>query len=75
MIDILIICTGMSGIVCARALRTAGVPLRLIDKGRGIGGRMATRKETVAGNSTTFDQGAQYLDKSQDAAKIAALGN
>ena len=47
----------------------------MIDKGRGIDGRMATRKETVAGNSITFDHGAQYLDKSQDAVKIAALGN
>ena len=53
MIDIVIICAGMSGVACARALRTAGAHVRLIDKGRGIGGRMATRKAAVAGNSFT----------------------
>ena len=75
MIDILIIGAGMSGIACARVLRTAGAPVRLIDKGRDIGVRMATRKATVAGNSITFDHGVQYLDQSQDTAKIAALRN
>ncbi len=74
MIDIVIIGAGMSGIACARALRIAGAPVRLIDKGRGIGGRMATRRAAVSGNSITFDHGAQYLDQSEDAASIAALG-
>ena len=73
MIDIVIIGAGMSGIACARALRAAGAPVRLIDKGRGIGGRMATRRAAVSGNSITFDHGAQYLDQSEDAASIAAL--
>ena len=75
MIDIVVIGAGMSGIACARALRAAGLPVRLIDKGRGIGGRMATRRATVAGNGITFDHGAQYLDQSQGAANIAALGH
>ena len=39
MIDIVIIGAGMPGIACARALRAAGAPVRMIDKGRGIGGR------------------------------------
>ena len=75
MIDVVVIGAGMSGIACARALHAAGLPVRLIDKGRGIGGRMATRRVSVAGNSITFDHGAQYLDQSQDAANIAALGH
>ncbi len=74
MIDIVVIGAGMSGIACARALHAAGLSVRLIDKGRGIGGRMATRRATVAGNGITFDHGAQYLDQGQDAANIAALG-
>ena len=53
MIDIVVIGAGMAGIACARALRAAGLPVRLIDKRRGIGGRMATRRATVAGNSFT----------------------
>ena len=75
MIDIVVIGAGMSGIACARALRAAGLPVRLIDKGRGIGGRVATRRAIIAGNSITFDHGAQYLDQSQNAANIAALGH
>ena len=74
MSDVVIIGAGMSGIACARALHAAGVPVRLIDKGRGIGGRVATRRMAVAGNTITFDHGAQYLDQSEDAAAIAALG-
>jgi predicted NAD/FAD-dependent oxidoreductase len=54
MIGIVVIGAGMSGIACTRALRAAGLPVRLIDKGRGIGGRMATRRATVAGNSFTW---------------------
>jgi predicted NAD/FAD-dependent oxidoreductase len=74
MSDVVVIGAGMSGIACARALQAEGVAVRLIDKGRGIGGRMATRRTAVAGNTITFDHGAQYLDQSEDAAAIAALG-
>ena len=58
----LVIGAGMTGIACARALQDAGWPVRVIDKGRGIGGRMATRRaETLAGRPLRFDHGAQYL--------------
>jgi renalase len=33
----------------------------VLDKGRGIGGRMATRRVTLAEGATGFDHGAQYL--------------
>ena len=73
MIDVLVIGAGMSGIACARSLQSAGVPVRMIDKGRGIGGRVATRRVDLAGEVITFDHGAQYLDQSADAAMIADL--
>lgn len=73
MTRVLIIGAGMTGIACARALREAGVPVRIVDKGRGIGGRVATRRAVVAGESITFDHGAQYLDQSAEAATIATL--
>jgi predicted NAD/FAD-dependent oxidoreductase len=58
----LVIGAGMAGIACARALQDAGRPVRVIDKGRGIGGRMATRRaETPAGQPLRFDHGAQYV--------------
>lgn len=72
MSEVVIIGAGMAGIACARALQAAGVPVRLIDKGRGLGGRVATRRATVAGQPVTFDHGAQYLDDSDGAAAIAA---
>lgn len=53
-----IIGAGMAGIACARALADAGITPVVFDKGRGIGGRMATRR---AGDGLQFDHGAQYV--------------
>lgn len=55
---ILIIGAGITGITCARALACAGHPVRVVDKGRGIGGRLATRR---VGEDMAFDHGAQYF--------------
>ncbi|MCE3000724.1 MAG: FAD-dependent oxidoreductase, partial [Betaproteobacteria bacterium] len=52
-----VIGAGIAGISCARQLRDAGHAVRVFDKSRGIGGRMATRR----GESGTFDHGAQYF--------------
>lgn len=55
--DVLIIGAGISGLLCATELRKAGKSVRLLDKGRGLGGRMATRR--MAGGR--LDHGAQYF--------------
>ena len=47
MSNVVVIGAGMSGIACARALQAEGVTVRLIDKGRGVGGRMSTRRAAV----------------------------
>ncbi|MEL7091387.1 MAG: FAD-dependent oxidoreductase [Pseudomonadota bacterium] len=73
MTDVVVIGAGMAGVACARVLQAAGIPVRLIDKGRGIGGRVATRRVEIGGEVVTFDHGAQYLDDSDAAASIAAL--
>lgn len=52
-----IIGAGMAGLSAARVLRGAGVRCTLLDKSRGLGGRMATRR---AGD-LQFDHGAQYF--------------
>ena len=49
---------GMAGAATARRLTDAGLDVRVFDKGRGIGGRMATRR-TDAG--LRFDHGAQFF--------------
>lgn len=57
-VRVAIIGAGITGITCARALVAAGLEVTLFDKGRGLGGRLATRR-TDAG--LRFDHGAQYL--------------
>ena len=55
--QIAVLGAGMAGVSCARALIQAGHRVTLIDKSRGYGGRMATRKTEFGG----FDHGAQYF--------------
>jgi renalase len=59
--NIAIIGAGISGLACARALSIAGHTVTVFDKGRGIGGRMATRRVDLAQGVVTFDHGAQYF--------------
>jgi hypothetical protein len=55
--QVAVIGAGMAGAACARTLTDAGWSVRVFDKGRSVGGRMAQRR-VAAG---TFDHGAQYL--------------
>ncbi len=59
--SIAIIGAGMSGLSAAEVLSRSGRTVRLFDKGRGAGGRMATRRTSVNGTDLTFDHGAQYF--------------
>lgn len=52
-----VIGAGVSGLLAARELQDAGWRVTVLDKGRGVGGRMATRR-IGAGN---FDHGAQFF--------------
>lgn len=55
--SVAIIGAGMAGASAARALSLAGCHVAVFDKGRGIGGRTATRR---LADGTGFDHGAQY---------------
>lgn len=55
--DVLIIGAGISGLLCATELRQQGHSVRILDKGRGLGGRMATRR--MSGGR--LDHGAQFF--------------
>jgi len=44
--DCLIIGGGMSGLIAAKTLENHGLTVTILDKGRGIGGRLATRRLT-----------------------------
>lgn len=53
-----IIGAGMAGLSCAQEMTQRGIDVVVFDKGRGLGGRMATRR---ADGGFQFDHGAQYL--------------
>ena len=52
-----VIGAGISGLLAAHVLQERGVSVRVSDKGRGVGGRMATRRVGEA----CFDHGAQFF--------------
>ena len=53
----LIIGAGIAGLLAARTLQERGLQVTVLDKGRGVGGRMATRRI----GSAVFDHGAQFF--------------
>lgn len=59
---VVVVGAGISGVACARTLADAGIPVRVLDRGHRIGGRMATR--TIGGRPV--DTGASYLTVSED---------
>lgn len=63
MFDIAVIGAGMAGLSCAQQLRQAGYSVAVVEKSRGAGGRVATRR--VQG--TRADHGVRYLEPQGDA--------
>ncbi len=55
--DVLIIGAGMAGLIAAAELQRAGRRVLVLDKGRGVGGRLASRRIDGA----MFDHGAQFI--------------
>jgi renalase len=60
--DVAIIGAGIAGLTCAQALQQAGQNIVILDKSRGVGGRVATRRI----QTTHADHGACYLSPAQD---------
>ncbi|MEG4090632.1 FAD-dependent oxidoreductase [Microcoleus sp. Pol12B4] len=63
MFDVAVIGAGMAGLSCAQRLRQAGYSVAVVEKSRGAGGRVATRR--VQGSRA--DHGARYLEPQGDA--------
>lgn len=57
MTDVAIIGAGMAGLVCAQQLSQAGYSVLVVEKSRGLGGRVATRRL----HGTCADHGTCYL--------------
>lgn len=54
---VIVVGAGISGCVCAYRLSKAGHQVTLLEKGRGVGGRMSTRRM----NGARIDHGAQFF--------------
>lgn len=64
LIDTFIIGAGISGLLVAESLgKQSALSCRIVDKGRGPGGRMATRRMDQA----TFDHGTQFMTARSEA--------
>lgn len=75
---VLVIGAGIAGLSAAQVLREAGCVVQVVDKGRGPGGRVSTRRVvngealTSADAEWSFDHGAQYFT-ARDAAFQSAV--
>ncbi|HEY9613041.1 NAD(P)/FAD-dependent oxidoreductase [Allocoleopsis sp.] len=58
MFDVVIIGAGIAGLTCAQQLHQAGYHLVVVEKSRGVGGRLATRRLY----DTYVDHGVRYLE-------------
>ncbi|HEU5484323.1 MAG TPA: FAD-dependent oxidoreductase [Microlunatus sp.] len=58
----MVVGAGIAGATCARALQRAGVGVRVLERGRRVGGRMASRRI----DGRPVDLGASYLTVSDD---------
>ena len=55
---VIVVGAGVAGLACARELSRRGVPVRVLERARGVGGRCATRR--VAGDQPV-DHGVPFL--------------
>lgn len=60
--DVIVVGAGLAGLVCARRLQKAGHQVCVIEKSRGLGGRLATRRI----NNVPLDHGTRYLAHHSD---------
>ena len=65
-----VIGAGMSGLMAAHRLQEAGWSVTVLDKGRGVGGRMSTRRF----DGGSFDHGAQFFTARSDEFKGLVAG-
>jgi len=60
--NVIVVGAGLSGLMAAQSLQSQGHTVTVFDKGRGVGGRLATRRMDDA----TLDHGAQFFTVRSD---------
>jgi renalase len=63
--DVIIVGAGLAGLMAARTIQAAGISATVLDKGRSVGGRLATRRI----GSGLADHGAQFFTVRSDVFK------
>jgi predicted NAD/FAD-dependent oxidoreductase len=71
---VIVVGAGIAGTACARVLVSGGLPVRVLDRGRRVGGRMALRREQVGGAEHVVDIGASYFTVSDPGFSTVADG-
>ena len=71
---VLVVGGGISGVGCARALHEAGADVRLVDRGRRLGGRMAARTVDTAVGRHVVDTGASYFTTHDEGFRAVVQG-
>jgi renalase len=61
-VDVAIVGAGLAGLVCAQALQQQGYKVAVVEKSRGLGGRLATRRLPQG----FADHGVRYLEAQGD---------
>lgn len=64
---VVVVGAGLAGLTAARELMSRDVDVVVFDKGRGVGGRMATRRIDTSVGTAVFDHGAQFFTARSDA--------
>lgn len=68
--DVIVVGAGMAGLTAAVRLAQAGLDVTILDKGRAVGGRMATRRIGEA----RYDHGAQHFSARSEAFATTVAG-
>ena len=60
--DVVIIGAGISGITAGKFLSKNGFSVKILDKGKAIGGRLATRRIEFENKQLQIDYGCKYIE-------------
>lgn len=63
---VVVVGAGLAGLTAAGELVSRDVDVIVFDKGRGVGGRMATRRVETPAGTAVFDHGAQFFTARSD---------
>jgi len=72
--DVVIVGAGLSGLAAAQKLSGLGLQVLLLEKSKGLGGRVATRRRDGPGGEVIFDHGAQFVRDPVRGAAVDLIG-